>query len=47
MGVSVTKDDIIRGLRQLGLRQGDVVHVHSSLSSFGQVEGGRRRSSPR
>lgn len=40
MSVSVTKDDIIRGLRELGLRKGDVVNVHSSLSSFGHVEGG-------
>jgi aminoglycoside 3-N-acetyltransferase len=40
MSVSVTKDDIVRGLRDLGLRAGDVLHVHSSLSSFGHVEGG-------
>lgn len=36
----VTKYDIKRGLEQLGLRNGDVVIVHSSLSSFGFVEGG-------
>jgi len=36
----VTKEDIKRGLRQLGLKRGDVVGVHSSLSSFGFVEGG-------
>ena len=40
MTVSVTKDDIIRGLGELGLRKGDVLNVHSSLSSFGHVEGG-------
>ncbi|MEM2939525.1 MAG: AAC(3) family N-acetyltransferase [Candidatus Bathyarchaeia archaeon] len=36
----VTKDDIKRGLQQLGLKRGDIVIVHSSLSSFGFVEGG-------
>jgi len=36
----VTKEDIKRGLRNLGLKRGDVVVVHSSLSSFGYVEGG-------
>lgn len=36
----VTKEEIKRGLRKLGLRRGDAVGVHSSLSSFGYVEGG-------
>lgn len=36
----VTREDIARGLRELGLKPGDVVVVHSSLSSFGTVEGG-------
>jgi len=36
----VTKEDIKRGLRKLGLKKGDVIGVHSSLSSFGYVEGG-------
>ena len=36
----VHKEDIVRGLGELGLRPGDVVLVHSSLSSFGYVEGG-------
>ncbi|OFX17171.1 MAG: hypothetical protein A2Z18_02770 [Armatimonadetes bacterium RBG_16_58_9] len=36
----VTKQDIIEGLRKLGLRDGDLVLVHSSLSSFGKVDGG-------
>jgi aminoglycoside 3-N-acetyltransferase len=36
----VTNEDIKRGLKQLGLKRGDVVGVHSSLSSFGYVEGG-------
>ena len=37
---TVTKGDIVRGLRELGLKRGDIVGVHSSLSSFGYVEGG-------
>lgn len=36
----VTKKDILRGLKEIGLNEGDVVVVHSSLSSFGEVEGG-------
>lgn len=36
----VTKQDIIDGLGELGLKAGDKVVVHSSLSSFGEVEGG-------
>ena len=36
----VTKADIKRGLRRAGLRSGDAVLVHSSLSRFGYVEGG-------
>jgi len=38
--VHVSKDDIEAGLRKLGLKEGDMVGVHSSLSSFGYVEGG-------
>jgi len=38
--VHVFKEDIKVGLWKLGLRKGDVVGVHSSLSSFGYVEGG-------
>lgn len=38
--VVVTKEDIKKGLQELGLKRGDVVGVHSSLSSFGYVEGG-------
>jgi aminoglycoside 3-N-acetyltransferase len=33
-------DDLLRGLRDLGLAPGDAVLVHSSLSSLGYVEGG-------
>lgn len=36
----VTRADIARGLRAVGLRAGDVALVHSSLSSMGYVEGG-------
>lgn len=36
----VTKEDIKKGLRKLGLKRGDIVGVHSSLSSFGYVKGG-------
>ncbi|MDP6355252.1 MAG: AAC(3) family N-acetyltransferase [Planctomycetota bacterium] len=36
----VTFDDILTGLRSLGIDCGDVAFVHSSLSSFGYVEGG-------
>jgi aminoglycoside 3-N-acetyltransferase len=36
----VTTADIAAGLRRLGLRRGDKVVVHSSLSSFGFVDGG-------
>jgi len=36
----VTKEDIKARLRELGLADGDAVVVHSSLKSFGEVEGG-------
>jgi len=38
--MELTKEDIKRGLRKLELKKGDVVLVHSSLSSFGYVVGG-------
>ncbi len=37
---AVIYGDIVSGLRGLGLRPGDRVLAHSSLSSFGYVEGG-------
>ena len=37
---SVNQTEIVSGLKELGLESGDVVFVHSSLSSFGRVEGG-------
>lgn len=38
--IHVTKEDIKDGLKKLGLKKGDSVGVHSSLSAFGYVEGG-------
>lgn len=37
---TITKQDIIKGLLDLGLKSGDEIEVHSSLSSFGYVDGG-------
>jgi aminoglycoside 3-N-acetyltransferase len=39
-GTQLTREQISEGLRRLGLRAGDVVMVHSSLSSLGRVGGG-------
>lgn len=39
MTPAVTRDDLRRGIRELGLG-GETVCVHSSLRSFGRVEGG-------
>lgn len=36
----VTHQDIIDGLRSLGVRPGDLLLAHSSLSSLGRVDGG-------
>jgi aminoglycoside N3'-acetyltransferase/aminopeptidase-like protein len=36
----VTKEEIACGLRELGVEAGDLLMVHSSLSSFGRVLGG-------
>ncbi|NLG26729.1 MAG: hypothetical protein GX557_02380 [Chloroflexi bacterium] len=38
--VRVTRDDLAKGLRALGVGEGDVLFLHSSLSAFGCVEGG-------
>jgi aminoglycoside 3-N-acetyltransferase len=40
MKVTITKNGIIVKLRELGLKSGDNIIAHSSLSSFGYVEGG-------
>lgn len=42
MNSAITKQDIINGLLDLGLKSGDEIEVHSSLSSFGYVEGGAK-----
>jgi len=39
-GAKVTKKDLLEGFRKLGIMPGTVLEVHSSLSSFGYVEGG-------
>ncbi len=36
----MTEEQIVRELVELGLQRGDVVFLHSSLSSLGRVEGG-------
>ena len=38
----LTKEDIIAHLRGMGIKQGMVLEIHSSLSSFGYVIGGAR-----
>ncbi|MED5415623.1 MAG: AAC(3) family N-acetyltransferase [Candidatus Latescibacterota bacterium] len=38
--MSVVRSDVIRSLESMGLKAGDRVMVHSSLSSMGHVEGG-------
>ena len=37
---TIYKEDIVQGLTELGLKQGDVVIVHTSLKSIGYVCGG-------
>lgn len=39
MGI-VTKNELVQCFHSLGIRSGSVLEVHSSLSSFGYVEGG-------
>ena len=38
--MALTKQEIVDGLKQLGVREGTVVMAHSALSAFGEVEGG-------
>lgn len=38
--IAVAKQDIVDGLLDLGVKSGDELEVHSSLSSFGMVDGG-------
>ncbi len=42
MHLSIKKENIVAGLRELGLTVGSGVVVHSSLNSFGRVDGGAR-----
>lgn len=37
---TVTQQNLVAGLRELGVAPGDVVFVHASLKRFGHVEGG-------
>lgn len=38
--MGLTKDEVLQGLRTLGVKPGMVVMAHSSLSAFGPVDGG-------
>lgn len=38
--MSLILDDLVSAFRELGLKQGSTVLVHSSMKSFGHVEGG-------
>ncbi len=38
--MALTRQDIVKGLNELGLPEGCAVMVHSALSSFGEVAGG-------
>ncbi len=40
--MNVDLEEIVKSLKFLGLKNGDIVLVHSSLSSFGYVEGGAK-----
>jgi aminoglycoside 3-N-acetyltransferase len=37
---SLTRTEIVQGLRAAGLAEGDVVLVHSAMRTFGRIEGG-------
>lgn len=37
---SVPREQIVRGIREAGVQPGDLLLAHSSLSSFGHVQGG-------
>jgi aminoglycoside 3-N-acetyltransferase len=39
-GLGLTRQDILAGLLALGVQRGDLLEVHSSLSSLGWVQGG-------
>ena len=37
---TVNKETLVAALRQLGIQEGDLCMVHSSMKSFGHLEGG-------
>lgn len=39
-GRVATKELIVKGLKEMGIKEGETIFVHTSLSSFGFVEGG-------
>lgn len=39
-GQQISKPDIVRALRKLGIAAGDLVLVHSALAAFGRIAGG-------
>lgn len=38
--MSLSQRGMVRGLRQTGLKSGDVVLAHSGMRAFGRIEGG-------
>lgn len=40
MTVTVTETDLINGFRALGVKEGMMLEVHCSMSSFGNIQGG-------
>ena len=40
MASTVTKSDIIKAIKELGIKSDDTIIIHSSLKSFGYVDGG-------
>lgn len=40
MGVTVTQDMLAQGLQAIGIREGDMVYVHTSMKQIGWIEGG-------
>jgi aminoglycoside 3-N-acetyltransferase len=40
----VKKEEIIKSLKKVGIKKGDIVLVHSALSKIGRVEGGKEGS---
>jgi aminoglycoside 3-N-acetyltransferase len=40
MSVTVSKEDIVKAFREAGVNEKDTILIHSSLKSFGYVEGG-------